>query len=120
MRRRDGCPHERWIGQYPATQQAQIRRAERAAAWGLTAAAAVALHESNKRMGAKLSASVIGTGPPPGKAGAAIWQAKQQAKQEGQAAQQHQDLLGAIREAGQAPPDPSATALGRSQVSEAG
>ncbi len=112
--------HERWIGQYPAAQQAAIRRAEHTAAWGMTAAAAVALHESNKRMGEKLSASVTGTGPPPGKAGAAIWQAKLQARQEGQAAQQHQELLDAIMQSGQAPLDPSATALGRSQLSEAG
>ena len=111
--------HESWISQYSPEKQAQIRKAERAAIWAGTAAAAVALHESNKRMGEKLSASVTGTGPPPGKAGAAIWQAKQQAKQESKAAQEHQELLDAIRQSGQASPDPSATALGRSQLSGA-
>ena len=52
-------------------------------------------------MGEKLSASVTGTGPPPGKAGAAMWRMKQQARQKRQAAQQHQELLDAIEQAGQ-------------------
>lgn len=112
--------HERWISQFPPEQQAAIRKAERAAAWGLTAAAAVALHESNKRMGEKLSASAIGTGPPPGKAGAAMWQAKQRRRAEAESQQQRQELLDAIRRSSQPAPDPTATALGRSQLSEAG
>ena len=100
--------HERWISQYPAAQQAAIRRAEHAAAWGLTAAAAVALHEHNKRESARLAESVIHGSP-----------AKQADRVATEAAQQHQVLLDAIRESGEAPPDPSATALGRSQLSEA-
>jgi hypothetical protein len=116
--------HESWISQYSPEQQAQIRKAERAAIWAGTAAAAVALHASNKRTGEKLSASVIGTGPPPGKAGAAMWQAKQQARRESQARKPGSSAASgaARRQPGKrpAPPDPTATALGRSQLSEAG
>jgi divalent metal cation (Fe/Co/Zn/Cd) transporter len=59
--------HYCWISQFPHEQETAIRTAENAATWGLTTAAAVALHEHHKRTGGRLSASVTGTGPPPGK-----------------------------------------------------
>jgi Na+-transporting methylmalonyl-CoA/oxaloacetate decarboxylase gamma subunit len=40
--------HARWLAQHTPEQQAQIRKAERAALWAGTAVAAVALHEHNK------------------------------------------------------------------------
>jgi Na+-transporting methylmalonyl-CoA/oxaloacetate decarboxylase gamma subunit len=89
--------HHGWISQHTPAQQAPIRQAENAAAWAATAAAAVALHESSKRNRARLGASVTGTGPPPGKAGAAMWAARQR----DQAARERQELPGAIRQSGQ-------------------
>jgi hypothetical protein len=53
--------HHHWISQHTPEQQAAIRKAERAAAWAGTAVAAVGLHEHNRRVGEKLSASVMGT-----------------------------------------------------------
>jgi hypothetical protein len=52
--------HHRWISQFPPEQQAAIRKAERAAAWGAHRRRCRGLHEHNKRVGAQLSAPVVG------------------------------------------------------------
>lgn len=89
--------HRAWLASKTPEERAAIRTAEKAATWAATAAAAVALHESNKRNRARLSPSVTGTGPPPGKAGAAMWAARQR----DQTAPEHQELLDAVRQSGQ-------------------
>lgn len=113
--------HQRWISHFPPGQQAAVRTAEKAAAWTATAAAAVALHEQHKRADAKLSASVIGTGPGPGRSGQAMWQAKQTMEaqhQRDEAGRKHQELLDAIRQPGQQQ-DPTAALLERSKQTTA-
>lgn len=109
--------HERWIKQHPTWQQAQIRRAEKAAAWGAVAAGSIALHEHHKRVSAQLSASVMGTGPKPGGVGAAMFEMKQRR----QADQRHQELLNAIRISGQPKTNPldSSPLLAHSEQSSA-
>jgi hypothetical protein len=109
--------HHRWISQFPPEQQAQIRRAEKAAAWGAIAAGSIALHEHHKRVSAQLSASVMGTGPKPGAVGAAMFEMKQRR----QADQRHQELLNATRASGQPKADPldSRPLLARSEQSPA-
>jgi hypothetical protein len=57
--------HQKWLSQFTSGQQAAIRKAERTAAWGAMAVGSVALHEHNKRVSARLSASVIGGPVPP-------------------------------------------------------
>jgi hypothetical protein len=66
--------HHHWISQHPPEQQAAIRKAERAAAWGAVAAGSVALHQYNKRAAARNAASVIGNRsvPTPGTSNTAM------------------------------------------------
>jgi hypothetical protein len=51
-----------------------MRKAERVAAYGAMAVGSVALHEHHKRVSTRLSASVMGAGPAPGCAGAAMFE----------------------------------------------
>jgi hypothetical protein len=109
--------HRAWLSQLPPGQQQAIRKAETAAAWGLAAAGAVALHEHNKRAGARLTASVVGYGPPPGRAQQAMWHAKQQRRAE----TQRVEVLDAIRHGSQPDPAPldSRPLLARGELSPA-
>ena len=75
--------HRAWLDSKPPSQQVPIVQAEKAALWAATAAAAVAMHESNKRNAARHRAQ----------------QAARQRAYQGQ--QRHEELLAAVRQSGQ-------------------
>ena len=112
--------HNHWISQHTPEEQAAIRKAERVAARGAIAAGSVAMHEHHKRVSAQLSASAIGTGPPPGKAGAVMWRAKQRRRAEAESQRRQQELLDAIRQSSQPAPDLAAAEQTAALVRKAG